>query len=85
MIEIDPPDEASRRLWHAVSDLVELLPQDWTLVGGLMVQLHAFEHGVPDVRVTFDIDAPRPGTSETQSAAGKRLGADRGELRCPPV
>ena len=56
MIEIDPPDEASRRLWHAVSDLVELLPQDWTLVGGLMVQLHAFEHGVPDVRVTVDID-----------------------------
>ena len=56
MIEIDPPDETSRRLWHAVGEHVELLPPDWTLVGGLMVQLHALEHDVPDVRVTVDID-----------------------------
>ena len=56
MIEIDPPDEQSRRLWHAVGELAELLPEDWTLVGGLMVQLHAFEHDVLDVRVTADID-----------------------------
>ena len=56
VIEIAPPDEASRRLWHAVGDLAELLPRDWTLVGGLMVQLHALEHNVPDVRVTVDID-----------------------------
>lgn len=41
MIEIDPPDEASRRLWHAVGELAERLPPDWILVGGLMVQLHA--------------------------------------------
>jgi hypothetical protein len=56
MIEIDPPDGASRRLWHAVGELAELLPSEWTLVGGLMVQLHALEHDVPDVRVTVDID-----------------------------
>lgn len=56
MIEIDPPDEASRRLWHAVGELTELLPKHWTLVGGLMVQLHALEHDIPDVRVTVDID-----------------------------
>jgi len=56
MIEIDPPDDASRRLWYAVGELAELLPSDWTLVGGLMVQLHALEHGVSDVRVTVDID-----------------------------
>lgn len=56
MIEIEPPDEPSRRLWHAVGELAELLPPDWTLVGGLMVQLHALEHDVQDVRVTVDID-----------------------------
>ena len=56
MIEIDPPDETSRRLWHAVGELAALLPKDWTLVGGLMVQLHALEHDIADVRVTVDID-----------------------------
>jgi hypothetical protein len=56
MIDVDPPDEASRRLWHAVGDLAELLPKNWTLVGGLMVQLRALENDVPDVRVTVDID-----------------------------
>ena len=33
-----------------------MLPPDWTLVGGLMVQLHALEHDMDDVRVTVDID-----------------------------
>ena len=56
MIDIDPPDEASRRLGHAVGDLAELVPTDWALVGGLMVQLHALEQHVPDVRATVDID-----------------------------
>jgi len=31
-------------------------PVDWVLVGGLMVQLHALERGLPDVRATRDID-----------------------------
>jgi hypothetical protein len=56
MIEIDPHDDASRRLWHAVGELTAFLPEGWTLVGGLMVQLHAAEHGTEDVRVTVDID-----------------------------
>jgi hypothetical protein len=56
MIEIDPPDPESRRLWSAVGDLVALLPSGWTLVGGLMVQLHALEHNMDDVRATVDID-----------------------------
>jgi Berberine and berberine like len=50
MIEIDPPDAESRRLWRAVGKLAALLPEDWTLVGGLMVQLHALEHDITDVR-----------------------------------
>ena len=47
----DPPGP-----WNAVAELVELLPADWVLIGGLMVQLHAWEHGVTDVRATIDVD-----------------------------
>src|SRR3954451_11639390 len=55
-IEVDVEDEGGRELWKAVGDLVDHLPGEWVLIGGLMVQLHAVEHGVTDVRVTRDID-----------------------------
>jgi hypothetical protein len=55
-IEIDLQDDISRRLWRAVGDLADRLPGQWVLIGGLMVQLHAVEHGITDVRVTRDID-----------------------------
>lgn len=55
-IDVDPPDDESARLWASVGDLAELLPPDWVLIGGLMVQIHALEHGVEDVRATTDID-----------------------------
>jgi hypothetical protein len=55
-IDIDLDDEATLRLWAAVGDLAERLPGEWTLIGGLMVQLHAVEHGIADVRPTIDID-----------------------------
>jgi hypothetical protein len=55
-IEIDLDDLETVGLWAAVGDLVELLPGKWVLIGGLMVQLHALEHGVSDVRFTRDID-----------------------------
>ena len=58
MIEIDLRDDTSRRVWHSVGELAELLPSHWTLVGGLMVQLHAPGHEVSEVRVTVDIDVP---------------------------
>jgi hypothetical protein len=65
-IVVEPADDASRRLWSSVGDLVALLPADWVLIGGLMVQLHAFELGVNDVRATVDVDvlgqARPPGT-----------------------
>jgi hypothetical protein len=47
----DPPGP-----WNAVAELVELLPADWVLIGGLMVQLHAWERGMADVRATIDVD-----------------------------
>jgi hypothetical protein len=55
-IEVDVDDDQARALWVAVSGLVEQLPDDWVLIGGLMVQIHALEHGLGDVRVTNDID-----------------------------
>jgi hypothetical protein len=55
-IDIDIDDEQTVRLWAAVGDLAERLPGAWTLIGGLMVQLHAIEHGITDVRPTLDID-----------------------------
>jgi hypothetical protein len=55
-IELQPPDDESRRLWASVGDLAVLLQAEWVLIGGLMVQLHAYELGVMDVRVTGDID-----------------------------
>jgi hypothetical protein len=55
-IEVDLEDEESRKLWLALGDLVDRLPGDWVLIGGLMVQLHAIEHGITDVRLTRDID-----------------------------
>lgn len=55
-IDIDLEDEETLRLWTALGELGERLPGEWTLIGGLMVQLHAVEHGITDVRATIDID-----------------------------
>jgi hypothetical protein len=55
-IELDLQDDISRSLWLAVGELADRLPGKWVLIGGLMVQLHAVEHGVTGVRTTRDID-----------------------------
>jgi hypothetical protein len=55
-INIDLEHEGTRALWRAVGELVSVLPKDWVLIGGLMVQLHALEHGHVDLRVTEDVD-----------------------------
>lgn len=55
-IELDLHDDISRSLWHAVADLADRMPGEWVLIGGLMVQLHALEHGITSVRATRDID-----------------------------
>jgi hypothetical protein len=47
--DIDLDDLKTLKLWAAVGELVELLPGQWVLIGGLMVQLHALEHGVSEV------------------------------------
>jgi len=71
-IDISPRDDPSRRLWAGVGDLAELLPPGWVLIGGLMVQLHALERGISDVRATIDVDVlgqARPKARSPRSTA----------------
>lgn len=43
--------------WPNVAEIAEALPHNkWTLVGGLMVQLHAFNAGITTTRPTTDVD-----------------------------
>lgn len=55
-IAIDLDDPQTLALWSATGGTTRRLPGQWVLIGGLMVQLHALEHGVTDVRPTRDID-----------------------------
>jgi len=57
VIAIRPPTEEARRTWRLVLSLAEDFGADreWSLIGGLMVQLHGFEHD-DDLRPTADID-----------------------------
>ena len=43
--------------WPNVAEIATVLPTDkWTLVGGLMVQIHSIHHGLGIVRPTNDVD-----------------------------
>jgi predicted nucleotidyltransferase len=43
--------------WPNVAEIARVLPSDrWTLIGGLMTQLHALHHGIDAVRPTNDVD-----------------------------
>ena len=43
--------------WPQAVELIEVLPaEQWTLIGGLMVQLHMAHAGIPVHRTTVDID-----------------------------
>lgn len=56
-VRIDPVTPAAVRLWSMTLALAADLGADreWSLIGGLMVQLHGFEHE-DDLRPTVDID-----------------------------
>lgn len=73
MIVIQVDSDEGRRLWARTLDLAERFGPDeaWSLVGGLMVQLHAIEHGATQ-RPTEDIDVladARGSRSMTQEVA----------------
>lgn len=57
VISVDPPTAEARQLWGRALELAAEfgIEESWTLVGGLMVQLHAFEHGSGS-RLTRDVD-----------------------------
>jgi hypothetical protein len=86
-IVIRPATEEAKRLWAKALELAEALgpAAEWTLVGGLMVQLYAFEHG-DDSRPTTDIDVlgdSRRRPAMTQQIA-KAIVERGGEIALPP-
>ena len=87
MIRIDPVEPADQHLWSLALELAEALgaEREWSLIGGLMVQLHGFEHD-DDLRPTIDIDllgAARKPPAMTEQIAS--LLVERGaELAMPP-
>lgn len=87
-ISVRPADNEVRRLWEKVAVLAQEfgIDQRWCLVGGLMVQLHAYEHA-SSPRPTSDIDFladARGRSSLTRKLAAKleKLGA---RLADPPT
>lgn len=43
--------------WPLAAEIARVIPSEqWTLIGGLMVQLHAVRAGVPATRATVDVD-----------------------------
>ena len=88
IIKIDPPTPEGKRLWQKTLELANAFGpnQRWTLVGGLMVQLHGFERG-GRARPTTDIDLL--GDSRQRPAMTQRISeelVERGaEMTMPPV
>lgn len=88
IIDITAPTPEAKRLWAKTLELAGAFGPDrrWALIGGLMVQLHAFEHG-SDPRPTADIDVlgdsrtRPPGTEQIAQVLVER----GGELAMPPI
>lgn len=87
-IEINAPTPDARERWAKVLELAEILGSEtrWSLIGGLMVQLHGFELG-SEARPTVDIDIlgdsrQRPEATEQIAEAVVERG---GEMAMPPM
>ncbi len=88
IININPPTQEARRLWAKTLELAKAFGADerWSLIGGLMVQLHAFERGGgsrPTTDIDFLGDSRRrpPMTAQIAEALVER----GGEMTMPPV
>lgn len=88
VININPPTKESKELWARALELSGAfgIAENWALVGGLMVQLHAFEHSRAS-RLTTDIDflgdsRRRPPMTEQMAGVLVKRG---GEMALPPV
>jgi Nucleotidyl transferase AbiEii toxin, Type IV TA system len=73
VVVLDPLDDATRELWRRAIDVLDHLDGQWTLVGGLMVQLHVARAGEPASRPTEDIDII--GDSRKRPSATERIAA----------
>jgi hypothetical protein len=88
LVEVEPPTVEARRLWISALELASAFDagERWTLVGGLMVQLHAFEH-LSASRLTVDVDflgdsRRRPAMTKLMAETLVNRG---GEMTMPPV
>jgi hypothetical protein len=87
IIRVDPVAPEAHRLWSLTLELAEALgtERQWSLIGGLMVQLHGHEWG-DDLRPTVDIDllgaARKPPAMTEQIAA--LLDKKGAEIAMPP-
>lgn len=56
-IDVPTPPGGWGEPWPNVAEIEAVLPHDkWTLVGGLMTQLHAIHRGIDAIRPTNDVD-----------------------------
>jgi hypothetical protein len=56
VIALPPLGGDGDRLWNSLLDITDRMPDDWTLIGGQMVLLHALEAGQAPPRVSEDLD-----------------------------
>jgi Nucleotidyl transferase AbiEii toxin, Type IV TA system len=56
VIQIPPADSRSERLWCALLDLAERVPDGWAIIGGQMVRLRGLVEGSEQPRTSIDID-----------------------------
>lgn len=89
VILVSPPTDEASRLWGIALDLAEAFGADegWSLIGGLMVQLHGLQHDDDDdPRPTVDIDVL--GDARRRPVMTERMAQiliDRGgEVAMPP-
>jgi hypothetical protein len=57
IIDVASPPGGWGAPWPNVAEIEAVLPHvKWTLVGGLMAQLHGVHHGIDALRPTNDVD-----------------------------
>ncbi|MGY1709080.1 hypothetical protein ACI8AC_06165 [Geodermatophilus sp. SYSU D00758] len=57
VLRVPTPAGGWGRPWPDVAELAAAVPHEaWTLIGGLMIRLHAVAAGLPVVRPTNDVD-----------------------------
>ncbi len=78
-VELALADPGARAIWQDALELMGHLKGDWTLIGGLMVQLHAERYESVGARATNDTDIlansrARPSATEQISVTLTQLG-----------